>query len=127
MPKSPSKRPEDVRRSSHRWPRHLHLTQEANTKRNTVQGALQWLEDNQDKSIEDIQAEAATKANDDAEDDADTKAQIAELEGGATAKSLVCNECGKKFRNPDLASFHASKTFVLRISSERNPALTGPT
>ncbi|KAJ4154860.1 hypothetical protein LMH87_000134 [Akanthomyces muscarius] len=75
-----------------------------------LQGALQWLEDNQDKSIEDIQAEAATKANDDAEDDADTKAQIAELEGGATAKSLVCNECGKKFRNPDLASFHASKT-----------------
>ncbi|ATY65862.1 UBX domain [Cordyceps militaris] len=75
-----------------------------------LQGALQWLEDNQDKSIEEIQAEAATKAADDAEDD-DTKAQIAALESG-TAKSLVCNECGKKFRTPDLASFHASKTQV---------------
>ncbi|KAJ3472355.1 hypothetical protein NLG97_g11059 [Lecanicillium saksenae] len=74
-----------------------------------LQGALQWLEDNQDKSIEDIQAEAAAKAADDAEDEDDTKAQIAELETG-TAKSLVCNECGKKFRTPDLASFHASKT-----------------
>lgn len=96
--------------------RHIHLIQEANTKHNAVQGALQWLEDNQDKSIEDIQAEAAAKATDDAEDDADTKAQIAELEGGATAKSLVCNECGKKFRNPDLASFHASKTLVLQLN-----------
>ncbi|OAA56854.1 UBA-like protein [Cordyceps fumosorosea ARSEF 2679] len=74
-----------------------------------LQGALQWLEDNQDKSIEEIQAEAAAKVVDDAEDDDDTKAEIAALETG-TAKSLVCNECGKKFRNPDLASFHASKT-----------------
>ncbi|KAM3566511.1 hypothetical protein ARSEF4850_000555 [Beauveria asiatica] len=74
-----------------------------------LQGALQWLEDNQDKSIEDIQAEAAAKSAEDAEDEDETKAQIAALETG-NAKSLVCNECGKKFRTPDLASFHASKT-----------------
>ncbi|XWX01605.1 hypothetical protein V2A60_009633 [Cordyceps javanica] len=76
-----------------------------------LQGALQWLEDNQDKPMEEIQAEAAKTADDaeDDDDDNDTKAQIAALETG-TAKSLVCNECGKKFRNPDLASFHASKT-----------------
>ncbi|KAH8169298.1 UBX domain-containing protein [Sarocladium implicatum] len=73
-----------------------------------LQGALQWLEDNQDKSLEDIQAAEASKAADE-EDEDETKAQINELETGQ-ARSLVCNDCGKRFRNQDLASFHASKT-----------------
>lgn len=75
-----------------------------------MQGAIQWLEDNQNKSIEDIQADEASKAEDD--DDAETKAKIAELETGQ-AKSLVCNDCGKRFKNEDLASFHAAKTYAL--------------
>ncbi|KAG5973263.1 hypothetical protein E4U58_005486 [Claviceps cyperi] len=75
-----------------------------------LQGALQWLEDNQDKSLDDIQAAEASKAqDDDDEEDAETKAKIAELETG-NARSLVCNECGKRFRNHDLATFHATKT-----------------
>lgn len=73
-----------------------------------MQGALQWLEDNQDKPLEEIQAAAA--ANEEDEDEDETQAKIKELESGQAAKSLVCNECGKKFRNPDLASYHASKT-----------------
>lgn len=76
-----------------------------------VQGALQWLEDNQDKPLEEIQAAEASKADDDEEEDAETKAKIAELETGQ-ARSLVCNECGKKFRNHDLATFHATKTYA---------------
>ncbi|KAL2204062.1 hypothetical protein CC79DRAFT_1336709 [Sarocladium strictum] len=75
-----------------------------------LQGALQWLEDNQDKSLEDIQAAEATKATEDQEDEDDANAQIQELESGQAAKSLICNECGKRFRNKDLASYHASKT-----------------
>lgn len=71
-----------------------------------MQGALEWLEKNQDKSIEDIQKEEADKAEDD--DEAATQAKIAELETG-TAKSMVCNECGKKFRSLEAAEFHASK------------------
>ncbi|KAF5018902.1 hypothetical protein F66182_9097 [Fusarium sp. NRRL 66182] len=71
-----------------------------------LQGALQWLEDNQDKPLDEIRA-AATKAEDDEDDE--TEAKIAELESG-TAKSLVCNECGKRFRNHDLATYHATKT-----------------
>ncbi|KAL7796056.1 ubiquitin-related domain-containing protein [Trichoderma ceciliae] len=74
-----------------------------------LQGALQWLEDNQDKSLEDIQA-AHAAAQDDDEDEAETKAKIAELETGQAARSLICNECGKHFRNHDLASYHATKT-----------------
>ncbi|KAF4463461.1 h-caldesmon [Fusarium albosuccineum] len=71
-----------------------------------LQGALQWLEDNQDKPLDEIKAAAASKEDD--EDD-DTEAKIAELETGQ-AKSLVCNECGKRFKNHDLASYHATKT-----------------
>ncbi|KAG5962721.1 hypothetical protein E4U57_006839 [Claviceps arundinis] len=75
-----------------------------------LQDALQWLEDNQDKSLDEIQAAEASKAqDDDEEEDAETKAKIAELETG-NARSLVCNECGKRFRNHDLATFHATKT-----------------
>ncbi|KAG8404832.1 hypothetical protein J3459_016644 [Metarhizium acridum] len=74
-----------------------------------LQGALQWLEDNQDKSLDEIQANEASKEGEDDEEDAETKAKIAELETGQ-ARSLVCNECGKKFRNHDLATFHATKT-----------------
>lgn len=72
-----------------------------------VQGALQWLEDNQEKSLEEIEAAEASKGQDD--DDEETRAQIAEIESGQ-ARSLVCNECGKRFRNHDLASYHATKT-----------------
>ncbi|KAF4971359.1 hypothetical protein FSARC_1791 [Fusarium sarcochroum] len=71
-----------------------------------LQGALQWLEDNQDKPLDEIKAAAAAKEED--EDD-DTEAKIAEIESG-TAKSLICNECGKRFRNHDLATYHATKT-----------------
>ncbi|KAH7148401.1 hypothetical protein EDB81DRAFT_758826 [Dactylonectria macrodidyma] len=73
-----------------------------------LQGALQWLEDNQDKSIDDIKATAAADAEDD-EEEGETKAKIAELETGVV-RSLVCNDCGKLFRDQDLASYHASKT-----------------
>ncbi|KAK0727007.1 hypothetical protein B0T26DRAFT_671729 [Lasiosphaeria miniovina] len=71
-----------------------------------LQGALNWLEENQDKSLEDLQAEPAAAAGDDDEGGGPT---IAPLEG-ESAKSLTCNECGKKFRTHAQASFHASKT-----------------
>jgi hypothetical protein len=64
-----------------------------------VQGALEWLEDNQDKSLEEIQA------SQEAEDE-----EAPALKPGEEARSLVCNECGKKFRSQAQAEFHASKT-----------------
>ncbi|KAL4964792.1 uncharacterized protein BDV14DRAFT_200603 [Aspergillus stella-maris] len=63
-----------------------------------LQGALEWLEQNQDKSIEEIKADAG--------DDEEGPA----LQPGEEARSLVCNECGKKFRSQAQAEFHASKT-----------------
>lgn len=78
-------------------------TNHANTNRYqlTVQGALEWLEQTQDKSLEEIKAESAG-AGDDGEGPA--------LQPGEEARSLVCNECGKKFRSQAQAEFHASKT-----------------
>jgi len=62
-------------------------------------GALDWLEKNQDKSIEEIQAEQA-----------EASAEPPELKPGEEAKSLVCDDCGKKFRSVAQAEFHGSKT-----------------
>lgn len=64
-----------------------------------VQGALEWLEQNQDRSLDDITAASTTQ-----DDEAPA------LQPGETARSLVCNECGKKFRSTAQAEFHATKT-----------------
>ncbi len=72
----------------------------------SVQGALEWLEENQDKSLEDIKATAA-KAKKHEDDPNELPPDLLE---GEVAKSLVCNECGKKFRSHAQAEFHASKT-----------------
>lgn len=64
-----------------------------------LQGAIDWLDKNQDKSVEDIKAEQA-----------DAAAEPPALQPGEEAKSLVCDECGKKFRSVAQAEFHGSKT-----------------
>lgn len=72
-----------------------------------VQGALQWLEDNQDKDIESLRTAAQDAAVD---DETDPTIEPAALKDGEVARSLVCNECGKRFRSTAQAEFHASKT-----------------
>ena len=67
----------------------------------TVQAALEWLEANQDKSLDEIKS-SATNTNE--EEGAPA------LKEGEEPRSLVCNECGKKFRSQAQAEFHASKT-----------------
>ncbi|CAK7222706.1 hypothetical protein SCUCBS95973_004936 [Sporothrix curviconia] len=81
-----------------------------------LQGALTWLEETQDTPLEELKASSsagATKDGPDGEmddDDGATAAAISALESGQDAKSLVCNECGKKFRSQATAEFHASKS-----------------
>ncbi|KAI9680594.1 MAG: hypothetical protein M1817_004034 [Caeruleum heppii] len=67
-----------------------------------LQGALEWLEANQDKPIEQLRDAAPPDNDEDGEGPA--------LKPGETARSLVCNDCGKKFRSQAQAEFHASKT-----------------
>jgi hypothetical protein len=61
---------------------------------------LEWLEQNQDKSLEEITAAESARTAEDGP----------ALQPGEVAQSLVCNECGKKFRSQAQAEFHASKT-----------------
>ncbi|KAI1817345.1 DNA-binding protein [Poronia punctata] len=59
--------------------------------------AMDWLEKNQDAPMEDLLAEEEAGPS------------VTKVEGQA-ASSLVCNECGKKFRSPREAEFHGSKS-----------------
>lgn len=85
-----------------------------------VQQALNWLEENQDKPLEELQANQATADAAGAEEEG-----AASIPSGETASSLVCNECGKKFRNHAEATFHASKTYTTHpLRSPCLPMLT---
>lgn len=69
-----------------------------------LQGALEWLEKNQDVPLDQLQAP------DEEDDDAAQAAAIKGLEDGELAKSLICDDCGRQFRTTALAEFHASKS-----------------
>lgn len=64
-----------------------------------LQGALDWIEKNQDRPLDEIKAEQASTAE-----------EPPALQPGEEAKSLVCEDCGKKFRSVAQAEFHGSKT-----------------
>ena len=65
--------------------------------------AVEWLEEVEGKSLDEITAAEAK-----AEIDPNTVA--ADLMPGEEAKSLVCGECGRKLRSHAQAEFHATKT-----------------
>jgi hypothetical protein len=68
-----------------------------------LQGAIDWLEKNQDKSVDEIKQEQAGAS-------AGASDEPPALQPGEEAKSLVCDECGKKFRSVNQAQFHGEKT-----------------
>ena len=72
----------------------------------TVQGALEWLEANQDKSIEEISISEAAELK----DETDPSIEPVALNAGEVAHSLTCNDCGKKFRSQAQAEIHAHRT-----------------
>jgi hypothetical protein len=74
-------------------------------KSGNLTSAIDWLDKNAEKSLSDLQAEDA------AADAADDKANDnPALEAGEVARSMVCNDCGKKFRGMSQAQFHAEKS-----------------
>lgn len=64
-----------------------------------LQGAIDWLDTNQDKTLDEIKAAQASSSDD-----------PPELKPGEEAKSLVCDDCGKQFRSVAQAEFHATKS-----------------
>ncbi|KAI9801355.1 MAG: hypothetical protein M1825_003334 [Sarcosagium campestre] len=65
-----------------------------------LQGALEWLEENQDKPLEELTSAAQPQ------DDDDPTAEPPALKAGEEARSLVCNDCGKRFRSQAQADEH---------------------
>lgn len=59
------------------------------------------MEKNQDRPLEEIEAEQAAKGDEDPKD-------------APMARSMVCNECGKKLRSMNAVEFHAEKTYVIK-------------
>jgi hypothetical protein len=64
-----------------------------------LQGALDWIEKHQDESLDDIKAAAD-----------DASAEPPALQPGEEAKSLVCDDCGKRFRSVAQAEFHGTRS-----------------
>ncbi|KAI0005632.1 ubiquitin-related domain-containing protein [Xylariaceae sp. FL0662B] len=64
--------------------------------------AMDWLEKTQDTPLEELIEEAEAEAQ--------SGANVEKVAGDAMAMSLVCNECGKKFRTQGEAEFHANKS-----------------
>lgn len=63
-----------------------------------VPDAMDWLEKTQDTPLEELLEEEKSGAN------------VQKVDDGTVAMSLVCNECGKKFRSQGEAEFHANKS-----------------
>lgn len=70
-----------------------------------VQSALEWLEYNQDKTLEEISSTENTRMTD---DDGQDEGPV--LEPGEEAQSLKCQDCGKRLRSTAQAEFHAART-----------------
>ncbi|KAI2473244.1 ubiquitin-related domain-containing protein [Annulohypoxylon bovei var. microspora] len=60
--------------------------------------AMDWLEKTQDTPLDELIEEEKSGAN------------VAKVDDGTIAMSLVCNECNKKFRTQGEAEFHANKS-----------------
>lgn len=90
-----------------------------------VQGAIDWLEKNQDKPLEEITktseadqtVESKLEKNQDKPSEenaktpeADHAVESASQASAGEARSLICNECGKGFRTKEQAEFHATKS-----------------
>jgi hypothetical protein len=67
-----------------------------------VQSAIDWLDKNSEKPIDELLAEEAAAV--------DAAAEPPALKDGEVAQSLVCDDCGKRFRSAAQAEFHATKT-----------------
>ena len=74
-----------------------------------LQGAIDWLDKNQEKTIEQIKEEQSAASE-----------EPPELKPGEEAQSLVCDDCGKRFRSVPQAEFNASKSCVFTCLLKMN-------
>ncbi|KAH9881327.1 hypothetical protein IAQ61_000050 [Plenodomus lingam] len=79
-----------------------------------LSGAIDWLDKNQEKSLDEIKAQRASASSAASSApvavDAFASEEAPALSAGEEAKSLVCDDCGRKLRSTTQAEWHASKT-----------------
>lgn len=85
-----------------------------------MQGALQWLEDNENKSWEEL----SKPADADADADDNPAIEAKPLQAGEVARSMVCEDCGKKLRSMMQAQAHGERTQVVPFSAWRVSVLS---
>ena len=68
----------------------------------TVQGAVDWLDKNADKPLEDLMQSGT--------------AEDGEVLGNAVANSVVCEDCGKRFRSFEQFGNHAERTDHVNVT-----------
>lgn len=76
----------------------------ATKKTGSLQDAIDWLDKNADKSLDEIKGGSGNAAEEEEEEEPPA------LQAGEQARSLVCDDCGKKFRSQAQAEWHAEKT-----------------
>lgn len=69
-------------------------------KSGNLTSAIDWLDKHADTPLEDLKAQQTEQTTDD----------NPALQEGEVARSMVCNDCGKKFRGMSQAQFHAEKS-----------------
>jgi len=96
----------------------IHCNSQLTRGRKTVQDAIEWLDKNSSKSLDELTsstpAQALGSAPSSSSGDLDADGDRAEASG--TAASLKCSDCGKLFSSPERAQFHATRTFVSPLS-----------
>lgn len=79
-----------------------------------LSGAIDWLDKNQEKSLDEIKAQRASASSAASSApvavDAFASEEAPALSAGEEAKSLACDDCGRKLRSTTQAEWHASKT-----------------
>lgn len=75
----------------------------ATKKTGSLQDAIDWLDKNADKPLDEIKGGSGDATAEGGE-------EPPALEAGEQPRSLVCDDCGKKFRSQAQAEWHASKT-----------------
>jgi hypothetical protein len=76
----------------------------ATKKTGSLQDAIDWLDKNADKPLDEIKGGGGDATAEGEEEEPPA------LQAGEQARSLVCDDCGKKFRSQAQAEWHAEKT-----------------
>jgi hypothetical protein len=95
----------------------------------TVQDAIEWLDKNQEKSLDEIRGSSSGEQAVGSSSSSGLDADGDQAETTGTAASLKCTDCGKLFSSPERAQFHATRTSVPspRLSTATTNALLATT